>query len=327
MEQNVKLNMDNQIPFEINHKYKDCLLRIAFREKKDLLELYNAINGSDYQDPDELIVYTLEDVVFMGIKNDISFLIGEMLNLYEHQSTKNPNMPIRGLMYFARNYASYIARNDLDIYGTVLQKLPFPQYYVLYNGREDEEDRCTIELEDAFPKIEGIEPCLKCTATLLNINYGHNREIMERCKRLDDYAIYVQRIRDKQSLGMILPEAVDKATNECIREGILRDILLKNQAEVKNMVLGVWGTETHLRKVREEQERDKKKIEEMEERKIELEQEASELKRETSELKRRKSAIDLLTQRLLDSGKLEELRKASLDEDYQAELLKKYDLI
>ena len=94
------------------------MFRIAFREKEQLLELYNAINNSDYKGASELTIYTMEDVVFMGIKNDISFLIGEMLNLYEHQSTKNPNMPIRGLMYFARNYESYIARNNLDLFSS-----------------------------------------------------------------------------------------------------------------------------------------------------------------------------------------------------------------
>lgn len=323
MVQSEKLNTDTQNPSKVNLKHKDSLFRIAFREKKDLLELYNAINGSNYTDPEELVVYTLEDVVFMGIKNDVSFLIGEMLNLYEHQSTKNPNMPIRGLLYFASNYSAYIAKNNLDIYGTTLQKLPFPQFYVLYNGREEEEDRCKIELEDAFPKVEGAEPCLKCTATLLNINYGHNRRIMEKCKTLNDYAFFVQKIRDKRESGESLAEAVEHATEECIQEGILKDILLKNRAEVKDMVLGTWGTENHLRKVKEEQEENERnKI-----RIRELEQKTNRLEQKTSRLEQRKRATDLLGQRLLDMGKTEELRKALADEDYQTELLREYRLI
>ena len=316
MVQKQKLNTYHQNSGEINHNHKDCLIRIAFREKKDLLELYNAINGSDYKDPEELIVYTLEDVVFLGIKNDISFLISEMLNLYEHQSSKNPNMPIRGLLYFARNYESYIARNGLDIHSSTLQKLPFPQYYVLYNGREDEEDRCTIKLEDAFPEIQGVEPCLTCTATLLNINYGHNQEIMERCKTLKDYAIFIQRIRDNQDSGMELALSVKKATADCIEEGILRDILLKNRAEVENMVLGTWGTELHLKKVKEEQEQMEKQREEMEKQREEMEK-----------LKRQKDAANLLTQKLLEEGKADELRRASTDEEYQLKLLKEYELL
>lgn len=135
--------------------------------KKDFLELYNAINGLDYRDPDELVVYTMEDIVFLGIKDDISFLVGEMLNLYEHQSLKNPNMPIRGLLYFAGNYEAYIAQKGLDLYSSTQQMLPFPQYYVLYNGFKDEEDRCIVKIEDAFLERPGAEPCLKCTVTLL----------------------------------------------------------------------------------------------------------------------------------------------------------------
>lgn len=341
MEHTEKFHMDTQDYPEINRNYKDCLLRIVFKEKKDLLELYNAINGSDYQNPEELIVYTLKDVVFMGIKNDISFLIGEMLSLYEHQSSKNPNMPIRGLMYLARNYSAYIAQNNLDIYSTTLQKLPFPQYYVLYNGIEDEEDRCTIELEDAFPKIEGKEPCLKCTATLLNINYGHNREIMERCKALNDYSFFIQKIRDNQALGMPLPQAVDSATATCIQQDILKDILLKNRAEVKNMVLGIWGTENHLRKVKEAQENSQKMLEEAQKAQKEARNAQKEaqkaqkesqkrietLEQEMASTKQRKHAADLLGQILFDSGRTKELRRSLEDADYQLELMKEYKLI
>ena len=347
MIQSEQIHMHVQDSQEENRNYKDCLIRIVFRNKKDLLELYNAINGSDYKNPEELTVYTLEDVVFMGIKNDISFLMGEMLNLYEHQSTKNPNMPIRGLMYFARNYASYIAGNNLDIYGTTLQKLPFPQYYVLYNGSQEEEDRCEIELKDAFPVIEGMEPCLKCTATLLNVNYGHNRELMERCRALHDYAVYVQRVRENQAKGMVLPEAVDKATDDCIRDEILKDILLKNRAEVKNMVLGTWGTENHLRAVKAEREQNEREIKELvrkrnkleqekaeleqektelEQEKTELEQEKTELEQENAFLKRKKDAEDRLTMALLGAGKSEILKIVLEDEEYRLRLLRQYGL-
>lgn len=337
MVHNKQFYMETQNPYCVNREYKDCLLRIAFREKEDLLELYNAINGSDYKDPKELVVYTLEDVVFLGIKNDISFLIGEMLNLYEHQSTKNPNMPIRGLLYFARNYASYIARNDLDIYSSTLQKLPFPQYYILYNGREEEADRCIIELEDAFPEMDGLEPCLKCTATLLNINCGHNRKIMEHCKTLNDYAIFVQRLRDNQDLGMELGAAVEKAVDDCINEGILKNILIKNRAEVKDMVLGAWGTELHLRKVREERERMEQQKEEIEHQKEEIEHQREEMEHQREEIERQKeqvekleqrtAAVNLLTQKLLQAGMLGALEKASRDEAYQTKLLEDYGLL
>ena len=277
------------------------------------------------------------------------------MNLYEHQSTENPNMPIRGLMYFAENYESYIARNNLDIYGRVLQKLPFPQYYILYNGVKEAEDRRVLELKDAFPKLEGMEPCLNCKATLLNINYGHNREIMARSQTLMDYSVYIQRIRDNKGSGISIFEAVDRATEDCIRDGILKDILVKNSAEVKRMVLGAWGTENHLKKQREEREQVereneklrqetaklkeksfglkkeadglKKEADKLKKETTGLKQEKSELKEENNELKNRSAAIDLLTQKLLDTGKVEELKKSLKDEAYRRQLLEEYGLM
>ena len=145
------------------------------------------------------------------------------------------------------------AKSWAELLHCKLEILPFPQYYVLYNGEKDEEDQRSMDLKDAFPTWKGIEPCLNCTATLLNINYGHNAAVMKRSKSLRDYSVYIQRIRDHKASGMDISQAVDKATEECIMEGILRDVLLKNSAEVKNMVLGIWGTENHIRKQQEEQ--------------------------------------------------------------------------
>lgn len=120
MNETRQLHTVNQSSYGINREHKSCLFCLTFREKEDLLNLYNAMNDTEYQNPDELIVYTLEDAVYIGVKNDISFLVGEMLSLYEHQSTRNPNMPMRGLIYFARNYESYIEQNNLNMYGSVL---------------------------------------------------------------------------------------------------------------------------------------------------------------------------------------------------------------
>lgn len=249
MSETKQLNKDSQSFYEVNRKHKDSLFRLAFQEKKDLLELYNAINNKDYKDPEELIVYTLEDAVYIGIKNDISFLIGEMLSLYEHQSSQNPNMPMRGLIYLARNYESYIEQNNLDIYSSVLQKFPLPQYYVFYNGQKEEPDRKLLHLTDAFSKVEGKESCLNCTATLLNINYGKNAELMEKCKQLRDYSILVYRIRENQNEDRDLKSAVDKAIDDCIDDDVMREFLVKCRAEVRNMVLS-YTLEDHEKKLK-----------------------------------------------------------------------------
>ena len=133
----------------VQKKYRDALFRRIFNEKPVLLELYNALNQTDYDDADELIFYTIDDVIYLGYKNDVSFIVRGTLNLYEHQSTLNPNMPIRRLIYFGKQYESYIKQNNLNIYGKKLLSLPFPQFVIFYNGFEPlEDDKDYMELQD-----------------------------------------------------------------------------------------------------------------------------------------------------------------------------------
>ena len=120
----------------VNRKYKDRLFRFLFQDKKDLLELYNAVKESDYSDPEALEIVTLDDVIFMKMKNDLSFMISNQLNLYEHQSTYSPNMPLRGLLYFSRQYEGLTAMQKDDLYGPALLKLPTPEYVIFYNGKK-----------------------------------------------------------------------------------------------------------------------------------------------------------------------------------------------
>ena len=94
--------MREELNVHVNRQYKDRLFKLIFRDKKDLLQLYNAVNNTEYDNPEDIEVNTLEDVIYMGMKNDVSFLLTDILNLYEHQSTFNPNLPLRGLLYFAR---------------------------------------------------------------------------------------------------------------------------------------------------------------------------------------------------------------------------------
>ena len=223
-----------------NMKHKDVLFRMIFSDKKDLLELYNAVNDTDYQDMDALTITTLEDALYMGYKNDISFLFGEMLSLYEHQSTPNPNMPLRGLLYFARNYQAYIDRNHLDIYSSVLQRIPLPQYIVFYNGTQEMPERKILRLSDAFPKHPGKIPCLSCEASLLNINYGKNKKIMDRCRKLKEYAILIAEIRLWLDKGFPLSAAIDRAVDVCIEKHVLESFLAKHRAEVRTMVLSIF---------------------------------------------------------------------------------------
>ena len=232
-------------------KYKDVLFRRVFREKEDLLDLYNAINGTSYADPNLLEINTLEDALFMSMKNDKSFIIASTINLYEHQSTNNPNMPIRGLLYFARLYEGYIAKNRLDIYGTKKIMLPTPHFIVFYNGSDEMPDEKIIKLSDSFIRGESdkIFPELKCYVRILNINYGHNEETLNACKRLSDYSQFIHIVGENLKSGVTNEIAVSAAIDYCIEHDILSDILLKARSEVMHSLLTYYDEKLHLKTV------------------------------------------------------------------------------
>jgi hypothetical protein len=231
--------------FRIRRNYKDRLFIRLFHDRKVLLELYNALNGSSYDDADELIITTIGDAIYLGMKNDCSFIIGNYLNLYEHQSTFCPNMPIRGLIYIVDIYQAYIAVMDLNLYGSAQIELPTPKYVVFYNGEEQHNDVEYLHLSDAFT---GEGSCLEFTATMYNINQGHNQKLMEQCDTLQGYSFLVMKIREFQSRGMSLVEAADAACQYCIEHDILRNFLLKNRNEVTNVLLTEYNAK-HQRKL------------------------------------------------------------------------------
>lgn len=217
--------------------------------------MYNAVNGTDYTNPDDLEIRTLDDAVYLGYKNDLSFLISDTLNLYEHQSTVNPNMPLRGLLYFTNMLKAYVEEKKCNIYGSKLVQLPVPRYLVFYNGSDSMPDVSVLSLSDAYMRtadvsagkgdmdgpiqeaIKAADPALECKAVILNINKGHNIELMAKCERLEAYAFFVSRVRAYLAAGCTLEAAVDRAIDDCVTNDKLTDILVKNRAEVKNMLL------------------------------------------------------------------------------------------
>lgn len=230
----------------LNRKYKDVLFRHLFRDKNDLLELYNALNGSTYTDPEALEVVTLEDVIFMKMKNDLSFIIGNSINLYEHQSNWNPNMPLRGLLYFAQQFDGLITARGDDIYGRKLIVLPTPMYIVFYNGLGMNTDNVMLHMSDAFPTGRG-SGCLECTCEVLNINRGYNKPLMEKCHRLWEYSEFSSEIEKNIKSGMDRKEAVETAIDTCIEKDILRDILIREKSEVLHMLLTEYNEKKHLK--------------------------------------------------------------------------------
>lgn len=232
----------------VNREVKDRLFRTVFKEKKYQLQLYNAINGTDFQNEEDLIVYTLEDVIYLKMKNDLSFLlVGSTLNLYEHQSTFNPNMPLRAVLYFARQYEIFIDENGLDVYGKSLVKIPVPQMIVFYNGDRDMPEEIELKLSDAYMEAEGIRPAMECVARVINIQYGHNQKLMEKCRRLAEYSRFIQILNECKAEETDLKKATYQAVERGIEEGILEDILIRQKAEVCAMVLTEYNEKKHMR--------------------------------------------------------------------------------
>ncbi|MFR4430499.1 MAG: hypothetical protein ACLT4D_14660 [Blautia faecis] len=238
----------NNVSLPVNRIYKDRLYKMIFNNKSELLKLYNAINGTHYDDPAMLTITTLDNAIYMTMENDLSFIIDMRLALYEQQSTVNPNLPLRFLMYITDIYSAYT--KDMNIYGSKKVQIPLPSFVIFYNDVKSQPDRTEFLLSELFHPTTD-QPALELKAVMLNINKGHNQELMNACHTLRDYSEYVARIRT-YSAEMPLTDAVEKAITECIHENILRDFLLKNRAEAKAMSIYEYDEEKTLRMFREE---------------------------------------------------------------------------
>ena len=235
---------------EPSREYKDRVFRMLLNDPAVALEVYNAMNDSEYDDPNDLKITTLENATYMGMRNDVSFVIASQLLLYEHQSTVNKNMPLRNLIYVTCVYAVLV--KDDNLYGRKMIELPEPKFVVFYNGTENLPDVSEQRLSDAY-QIHTGEPDLELKITVLNINEGHNQELAAKSPTLHQYMIFVDTIRKYQEY-MDFDAAMELAVNECIKNGILADFLKRNKAEVLRMSIFEYDQEEHLRMEREESE-------------------------------------------------------------------------
>ena len=229
-----------------NRNYKDTVFRKLFSERKNLLSLYNAINRTAYTDENALEIVTLESAIYMGMKNDSPFIIDTNLFLFEHQSTYNPNIPLRDLFYISGEYQKLV--DQKSIYSSTLLKLPEPNFIVFYNGTEKKADRWVNCLSDAYEKHIG-DPNLELKVITLNINEGYNKDLMKQCKILREYAQYVEKVREYAST-MDLNAAVEKAVDECIHQGILEEFLRANRMEVIAVSIYEYDKEEEEKKLR-----------------------------------------------------------------------------
>ena len=241
------MNTENQVT--VNREYKSSVFALLFKDRKKLLSLYNALNHSNYTNEWELEVVTLENAIYMAMKNDLAFLLDSRLHLYEHQSTPNPNMPLRDLFYVSRQYEKMVTKSTL--YSSRAIKIPAPHFIVFYNGVTKQPERHILKLSDLY-QVRESEPKLELEVLMLNINEGNNEELKNNCQILKEYMLYVNKIRSyMEKEKMSLQDAVEIAVNECIKEGILEDFLRENRAEVVSMSILEFDAEREWRLIRE----------------------------------------------------------------------------
>ena len=218
----------------MKRNHKDTLFRMIFSKRENLLSLYNAVNHSHYTDASELEIVTLKNAVYMNMKNDQAFLLDMQLNLYEHQSTWNPNMPLRFLMYVAKEY-QMLVRNQ-TLYASALVKVPTPHFVVFYNGETEQEAETILRLSHSFQQKTD-KPELELMVRVLNINLDKKQEVLEACQLLKEYMLLVNKIRRYTDEYKDINQAVEQAVTECIEENILADFLRKNRAEAIEMCI------------------------------------------------------------------------------------------
>ena len=282
----------------VNKEHKDrlfCFLFGSESNKEWTLSLYNAVNETSYTDPEDIEFTTIEDAVYMGMKNDLSFTLFHVMNIYEQQSTYNSNMPVRQLMYAGKLYDKYIQRNKLNIYGKKPVHLPVPKLVTFYNGIEGKGDE-TLKLSDAFEADrEAAEPDIEVKVRMVNINYGKDQGILGACKPLSEYAWLVERIRKNRS-EMDIDQAVDQAIDEMPEEYEIRKFLVGHRAEVKGMCITEYNEAETLQMIRMES-------------------------REEGE-RTGAARINRLNTILIAANRLGDLKRASEDALYQEKLIK-----
>ena len=214
-----------------NREYKSDVFGMLMEEPGYALEVYNALNHSDYRDPGLVEVCSLERGISLSVRNDAAFILDMNLSVYEHESTVCPNMPLRALIYVTNILEQWVKKQN--IYGRKLVKIPTPRFAVFYNGVEDQPELYQLKLSDAYANPME-EPELELACTVYNINAGMNRKLLSECPVLEQYMMFVGYVREY--LGAYpekdLRKAIDKAIDRCIREDVLREFLIRRRREV-----------------------------------------------------------------------------------------------
>lgn len=230
---------------------KDRLFKWMFEEKRNALALVNALTGSNYQNDEDVEIITIKDVLYISMKNDISIYIDYGMFFFEEQSTYNPNIPLRDLEYGTRSLRDYVERNELNLYSSKLQKIPKPYFFVIYNGKKELKDVEEYRLSDMFLRKDGKET-LELTVTMYNINKGKNKELLEACRPLREYAWITNTIAEKRKEGCTPIEAIERMLKEMPKEFVVYDKIQANRLEVVDMLETEFDEEKFKRMFKKE---------------------------------------------------------------------------
>jgi len=235
-----------------NRRYKDSVFADLFGEdrnaKKNFLALYDALYAAKYQSTSILKNIRLKQTMYMSFANDVSYLVdNKIIVLAEHQSTVNPNMPLRCLEYVTRLYEHI--QNPRDRYSRTLKKIPIPAFYVFYNGVEKLPAKQMLKLSDSFI-MQSETVNLELVVKLININYDKDSEILKSCEPLGQYSLFVDAVR--RHIAVDKDHGFENAIKECIKNDILREYLQRKSREVINMLIAEYDYATDIAVQREE---------------------------------------------------------------------------
>ena len=285
-----------------NHQFSDRLFNLIFgsEEHKDwTLSLYNAVNHTSYTDPSVIEFTTIRETLYLGMHNDVSFIISWLLNLYEQQSTYNPNMPVRLLQYAGNMFERYIVLNRKNKYGKALIRLPVPKLVTFYNGPDERPEEEDQNLFDSFPPELRNESDVQVHVHMINVNQGKNKELLNLCKPLGEYAWIVDTIRQHQKqLAKTLDRkealevAIDRTIDSIPDDFVIKPYLVVHRAEVKGMLLTEYN-----------------------------ETETMELFKEEG-----MNLVSALIQKLLDLGRTEDVARVTSDPAYRDKLIAEFKL-
>lgn len=238
------------LPAKSNVQYKDSMFSLYFRDPARLIDMYNALKGTNYPPDTPLEINTLTGVFYKNRINDVSFVIdGKFVVLVEHQSTLNKNMPLRCLIYLGRLYEKLLEKEN--IYKETLVNLDAPEFYVVYTGTKPLPDVSILKLSDAFRAIPS-DNSVELIVKVVNAWYTEDKEILRQSRTLREYSLFLYKVKEYLDMGMPLSEAIHKAILYCADHDIMKDFLLENASEVENMLFSEWDMETALRVRKEE---------------------------------------------------------------------------